>query len=538
LSKIAGQWDAIKKEADIKTVCFHAEDDLVVAEDSSNAPCNSGHLVKIQLRNHTSIVRVANKDDEFIKKLADWLQNIFASSYAEVLLNSSDVRACINMIFQEATKHKSELLTTQYTPSDTDPNKKPDFLDTLIKATLREHENISVSFSRYALIENSRYVSSYVNRFFQAKPPNLDLSLYLVRPGSMPAMIEHASLFVKANFILMKGEMAYCALGKVAASEKDDNRLGVYLKDRVSLWRLEALWTKLVQENNLVYCLKSEKDFLGVSVHDFVAGLISDLLRDTELKQQIKLIGLFGGYAADARRFSAPGPNLLVDFVSQFRDDIDLFFVVASGTDIEQFEGKVTSLSNAFDTAIDIHWGDEKSLYEPRKKGKITFDIEVFWEGDNSYVDGATTTREFEGTQSRKLLGYSIFSHFLTLYSPNQRKIEELIEFPKQELAERGRIELCLEADKGLRYFSERLVKIRDRETDGKRVVAQLAKNYFWALTGVRPKSSGTAILKIQEENDALHEAVKKALEIPKREQVGNLIEIMSLDLKQRIIGK
>jgi hypothetical protein len=120
---------------------------------------------------------------------------------------------------------------------------------------------------------------------------------------------------------------------------------------------------------------------------------------------------------------------------------------------------------------VDIVFGDDDTYYyDMRKTGYITVDIEMH-EQDSRYYD------------AHRLLGYSIFASYLSLYSRDHRAVEELLSVPREPIDFLSRVQLSLRNRKSIREFVE-MSGLEMNRTDPRRLLAIALRNAAWALTG------------------------------------------------------
>jgi predicted alpha/beta hydrolase family esterase len=514
LGKINEEWQLVKAYPSIHCACVYAGMDDYVHSASAKDPCSEATTKEIKDCTHTSIIKVTSDDHPFFKILKEYLLHVVNSAYTEILLWRASAKDKVHDLFYTAAHTSCEVFTTQFFPFRTNPLAREDYLDTILKHELRNTPDINVTFSRYVNIENHRFLNDYIKRYFSDSPPNLKLKLYLPRSNQLSIGLSESKLFNKMNLLLIDNSCAYVGLDRVAVSEEDKKTLGVYVHDKSSLERLKNLWSRLVENPAMLDCIEYLAAFKGVSLYDFVRSFIEECVSVPEMQGQLKYIALFGGYAANWASFTQTIVQTKV--TEGDTRDVDLLFVVDQKADLTALKAGIIKVTSGYAPGIDVVWGDDPILYPPRNPIKISFDIELYPEGDRGFVDEAPSSRTLVPGRSRRLLGSSILYRLKPLYNPDGQAISTMIGKPETPSDENARGELFKEADKGVRYFIERFTKIGDGETDGRRVLSQIVKNYYWYKLGVRPTDHSEAKRFIEASDPLIAKLVEAAEKNPK----------------------
>jgi len=163
--------------------------------------------------------------------------------------------------------------------------------------------------------------------------------------------------------------------------------------------------------------------------------IIKKVLDYSYTNTHILHVGAFGGTALYLNNISFIRRN-----VNHF-SDIDLLVVTENKiSDVKDDLNKLFS-----DMNVDIVYGDDDEyFYHMRGAKNSVVDIEIF-NKDSTYYS------------INKLLGYSIFHHYVNLFSSEDKPLDQLLSLPNKPLSQKERIELVLNDKKGVREFIERI---------------------------------------------------------------------------------
>lgn len=163
--------------------------------------------------------------------------------------------------------------------------------------------------------------------------------------------------------------------------------------------------------------------------------------------------------------------------------DVDILLVANTSQD----EIKRLVLEKIDSRSVEVIFGfDDDYFYHFRDTNKITVDIEIFEKESNYY-------------KINRLLGYSIFSNYYTLYSFEHLPLADLIDLPLKPIDKSERGYLVKNDRKGIIEFINRLENDNSNLIDPRRVLTHSIKNFNWYLTGHQTYEVQESIDYIQE---------------------------------------
>lgn len=224
-------------------------------------------------------------------------------------------------------------------------------------------------------------------------------------------------------------------------------------------------------------------------------AVVSRIVDCAETTKGIVFIGMFGSIARAAL-------GLTGEIAADASDaDVDLLIVF----DPRTYPGTEEDLRAHVESALDVRrtrvtWGPDLSVFYPfRDEQRIDVDVECLPVGDNFYSDN-------------RLLGHSVFRHFMLLYSVEQRAVVSYIQVPMTPLTARERWHLVVSDRQGLTYFRDRIDQ-PSASSDPRRLCSHVLRNAVWAITGSWPttgRAAGQFLAELPDwkDEDALREAI------------------------------
>ncbi|ACL04707.1 hypothetical protein Dalk_3017 [Desulfatibacillum aliphaticivorans] len=330
-------------------------------------------------------------------------------------------------------------------------------------------------YKRVLIFSNKKEEHEWVKQMFELKTLGIDVRLYLWKKIDLIFNKSLIGILPRFNFLLYKspnGKIVRVLIG----FEKVRSRSNFFTK------RLNVAFSF---SNNYVYSALFNY-FDNIAVHPDVYEVDSyevykeniNLFPYSESEQFIiKELTDFAYTNNDVVHLGAFGKTAsLLKNMTRFNNranhvsDIDLLFIVRENKN----RIKKDIIDLLINENIEIIWGDDESyFYNIRPDNKILVDIEIFELNSNFY-------------KAHSLLGYSIFSNYLNIFTENSKTVDDCIFIPKNPISKKERSKRFLDNRKSITEFINVLSNTNEKQVDLRRSLSINIKNLCWVLTGYR----------------------------------------------------
>jgi hypothetical protein len=378
-----------------------------------------------------------------------------------------------NEIYKIASREGGRLIATHIRPKD------PDGPTLDIAAQHLKKVEKPLEYKRFIFSQDEVLEDKWIRDSLYNFDPEVQRSIYFVKRSMvMPNVIW--SVMPRANILLYnKGNRYWCLLGLDQLQTTDEQyrryNFAVEFRTQEAFDIMYRYFESLVA-NPHVQNVKSTTQYPLREQDTVIKPEIQSALTDLQIlassNDEVDHVGVFGKIAIYVNGLKS-GQEW-----REHESDIDVMIIVSQGSKskVKEMIGKKFA-----DNHVGIVWGDDlEYFYFFRDPDKITVDVEVVERGGSFYKD-------------HPLLGCSIFSFYYTIYQKTGSYLHELLEIPYGYDSMDQRMKILLNDRKGLKEFRNRM-NGNLSEIDPRRIVSLCVRNLAWAITGVRPIDTYSAL--------------------------------------------
>jgi hypothetical protein len=358
----------------------------------------------------------------------------------------------------------------------------------IIKSLIKKKEKVQkkLVFERFVFLDDPTFEFQWITDFLKLQDNVENLKTVIFRVGAEKRAIsrkiaQKLPRFSVSIFYDSNGKILSTYIGFPGAKNKKESGFGLTTKNPC----INSLLAKHI--NGYKEQAQRIENVHEIPPLDKSFGLplrfVSSLEEYARSGSFIEFIAVFGSQGLVFQNKLAMAQKHVLE------GDLDIIIVIAHDTDIREFQRQIKILltdQTSSAEKVSIEWSNiEGKYYEKREP--IHIDIQLHKGGDNYYL-------------KNQILGYSIFdSSLYTVYSKENKTVQQHIQYPENAVEHKERIEMVLNsAEYGIKTAIQRINDRAYINTDPRRIVWISIQNYIWALTGYRIRTKENAYLYIK----------------------------------------